>query len=655
MDSNQPQDNNQPLGNNPPVGNNQPTESTQSPVPPMRNNVNPKYLVAAAVGILLILLTVFAFIFPSAKGPTSQKQPPQQQPKRTSVEITPTSPVPVNNFDYTIPASASAGDKIEGEIMVTVKKGVTQKQVEAVIGGYDAQIVRTVPQIRLYILKVPVGQEDTILDQLSKNQLIENASRDYVTQIFAAANDQLYGQQWALKNTGQDGGTANADINVEPAWDITQGEGVKIGIIDSGINENHPDLEGKTIAKKAFITDSVEDNLGHGTHVAGIIAADTNNGQGVAGVCPKCQLIIAKTQGDDEKGSGTLAALAEGITWLADQDAMVINGSLGSLDTAPPLQNAVNYAIGKGVIFVAAAGNDHVNQKNYPAAYPGVISVAATDNKDKKASFSNFGSDWVRVAAPGENILSTMPTHPYGLQQTHPGTKIDYAAISGTSMASPVVAGVVGLLVGSTHAKSRDAVIARLYETADKIEGTGTSWEKGRVNAGKALEGAQARRPGQPNGYCISTEHECDSQTAPTDGPASGAKPAQPGQPGQSGQPKQCDKKYTLNNPMKKNFGDPNCDFTKDGLSKLLKELDPKNADKWFNKIVPCESKYNPNAYAPFSHSPDPAGTWGLYQMGRGLNGKNDHGDVEWKLQTSNAVNYNKGIGGTFSYWGCNR
>ncbi len=638
-------------GNDQSLNTDQPAPNNPAPPINLGNSSSRKYLVALGVGVFLAILSVIAFIFLSPKSTNKQTRPGTQSTNVSPSITISTSPTPIDNFHYETPIASSAGEKVEGEVMVTVKKNVTEQQLGEVIKIYNAKILRRVKAINLYVLKVPRGEEDAIIAGLSKNQLIEDASRDYVTQIFASVNDQLYGQQWALKNTGQpspDAGTPNADINAEPAWDITQGDGVKVGIVDSGINENHPDLAGKVIAAKTFMTDSIEDQLGHGTHVAGIIAANTNNGIGVAGVCPKCQLIIAKTQGDDPKGTGTLAALAEGITWVTDQGAMVINASLGSYQTEPPLQNAVTYAMSKGVIFVSAAGNDNADKQSYPAAYAGVISVASTDNKDKKSNFSNFGS-WVKVAAPGSNIMSTMPTHPYGLQETHPGINTDYGVISGTSMASPIVAGVVALLVGSTHAASRDAVIGRLYDTADKIEGTGSWWERGRVNAAKALEGAQARRPGQPNTYCISTENECDSAATPTAPPqASGGGAGVP-------QPGQCDKKYKLNNPLKKNFGDPNCDFTKDGLSKLLKELDPKNADKWFNKIIPCESEYNPNAYAPFSHSPDPAGTWGLFQMGRGRNGQYDHGDVEWKTQVRNAVQYNKGIGGSFDYWGCNR
>ncbi len=153
-----------------------------------------------------------------------------------------------------------------------------------------------------------------------------------------------------------------------------------------------------------------------------------------------------------------------------------------------------------------------------------------------------------------------------------------------------------------------------------------------------------------PEFECISDQNKC--KTTPTPEPTQPA--ARNDQP--SGN---CDTtKYAADiqkNPLKKNFGDPKCDFTKDGLYKLLKEADPATADKWFNTIAPCESGYNPNAYAPFSHSPDPAGTWGLFQMGRGLNGPLDHGDVEWKSQAKNAVGYNKKIGGSFRYWGCAR
>ena len=629
-------------------------ENTTSTIENDRKPLNPKLLIPLALAAIVILAAGFIFAL------YNSKKVAKQQPYQYSNKTTP-SPTPLKlDTSGIVPTTPPGAEYIPGQIIVKIKPNVSRGQLEEAIKQYNAKIIDTIEQLDRYVLEVPKGQETTIMNQLTKDGFVEKAEQNQVTHIFMSPNDEHYKEQWALKNTGQNvgGKTGKADINIETAWETLQGAGVKVAILDTGIDLGHPDLQGKVVAQQAFATDSIDDKMGHGTHVAGTIAANTNNSIGVAGVCPQCQLIIAKTQMDN--GLGELPPVAKALTWAADQGAKVINMSLGASEQSSAIEDAVNYAIKKGAVVVAASGNDHTDQKFYPAGYDNTVSVAATDITDQKASFSNYGT-WVKIAAPGVAIMATMPTHPYGFQEKKPGLKTNYDAIDGTSMAAPIVSGVVALIYGSSYGTSADAVIKRLYDTAEKIPGTGTYWTQGRVNAGKALEGATANQPGaKPDFKCISQIDKCNPDGSDPNKAKGGAKPASgSGQP-TAGQPKaNCDtSKYAADiqkNPLKKNFGDPNCDFTKDELFKLLKQIDPGNANKWFNTIVPCESTYNPNTYAPFSNSPDPAGTWGLYQMGRGRNGQYDHGDVEWKIQTSNAVNYNKKIGGTFAYWGCNK
>jgi thermitase len=254
-----------------------------------------------------------------------------------------------------------------------------------------------------------------------------------------------------------------------------------IAILDTGIDQRHKDLAGKIAASHNFTKSrTLNDKVGHGTHVAGSAAALTNNSRiGVAGTCPECLPYNVKVVGDD--GTGTLSSLASGITWSANNGAEVINMSLGSTSGSRTLRDAVDYAWGKGVLLVAAAGNYSTKAPFYPAYYDHVIAVAATNDKDAKPKFSDYGT-WVDVAAPGVNILSTWPHN-----RDHPDGRYKY--LSGTSMATPHVAGVAGL-VWSTNlcaASNNTCVRDRIESTADQIPGTGTFWTYGRINAYKAV------------------------------------------------------------------------------------------------------------------------------------------------------------------------
>lgn len=381
---------------------------------------------------------------------------------------------------------------VAGQIIVKFKPQYTTAQINAYLQQFHASIKETITGINQTVVKVPAGQEDTISQELKNGPYIEAVQRDYTTHAFFTPDDPYFDVQYAFNNTGQavlgHAGTANADIHAEEAWGVTQGSGVKVAILDTGINLNQPDLAGKVILQKSFVSGvtSVEDGSGHGTHVAGIIAADTNNGVGVAGTCPGCELIIGKIL--DDSGSGTSSDAVAGITWAAQNGAKVINMSLGTTDSSSEslYQQAVTYATQQGAIVVAAAGNDGINQMNYPAAVPGVVSVAATTNTDAKASYSNFGS-WVQIAAPGDNILSTGPTHTFQIEPFGYDTSAPYYYLSGTSMATPYVSGVAALIASTSYGTTPQAVINRLYSTADKIAGTGTDWVNGRVDAAAAV------------------------------------------------------------------------------------------------------------------------------------------------------------------------
>jgi thermitase len=224
-------------------------------------------------------------------------------------------------------------------------------------------------------------------------------------------------------------------IHAPAGWDWTTGSGwVNIAILDTGVDLYHPDLMYKNLPGWDFVNnDSIpQDDNGHGTHVAGIAAASSNNGIGVAGVNWGANILPVKVL--NSSGGGTYANVAAGITWATDHGAQVINLSLGGSFPSLVLENAVNYAYDRGVILVAATGNAGVGSVLYPAAYPPVIAVAATDSTNTRASFSNYGPQ-VDVAAPGASIYSAFPGGGYGYR-------------SGTSMAAPHVSGLAAILRG---------------------------------------------------------------------------------------------------------------------------------------------------------------------------------------------------------------
>ena len=224
--------------------------------------------------------------------------------------------------------------------------------------------------------------------------VIASIEPDYEVRVEQTPNDPDFSQQWGM-----------AKIQAPQAWDVTRGSSsVKVAIVDTGIKLNHPDLAAKIVAARNFTTSStVDDVYGHGTHVAGIAAAVTNNGLGVAGVGYNASLMSVKVLGDT--GSGYHSDIANGIIWATDNGANVINMSLGGPSSSTTLQQAVDYAWSHGVVVVAAAGNGGNSVPSYPGAYANVIGVAATDPNDRLYSFSTYG-DWVDVAAPG-NALST--------------------------------------------------------------------------------------------------------------------------------------------------------------------------------------------------------------------------------------------------------
>ncbi|QNE22711.1 S8 family serine peptidase [Kribbella qitaiheensis] len=272
------------------------------------------------------------------------------------------------------------------------------------------------------------------------------------------------------------------------AWDLTKTAGAQtVAVLDTGIDAGHPDLAGRVLAGRNEIQPGTtpNDNNGHGTMTAGIIGANTNNGAGVAGVAWNVKILPVKVL--DSSGSGPDSVIIAGINWAANNGARVINMSLGGDGDDSLLHDAVKAAVAKGVVVVAAAGNTGVNVPHFPASYPEVLSVAATDNNGALTSFSTQG-DWVDIAAPGWNIISTGPR---GLT---PAGYLPYWTNSGTSFSAPMVAGVAALLRNKFPSYTPAQIMDRLKSTARDAgpRGLDPFYGAGILDAYNALGGAWA-------------------------------------------------------------------------------------------------------------------------------------------------------------------
>ncbi|HEY6475887.1 MAG TPA: S8 family peptidase, partial [Polyangia bacterium] len=309
-------------------------------------------------------------------------------------------------------------------------------------------------------------------------------------------NDTCFKYQWHLRQIG-----------MPNAWKQGNGKGAIVAVIDTGVTKVGDLTETKFVPGYNFVANNAnaDDDHGHGTHVAGTIAESTNNGIGVAGVAYGASIMPLKVL--SARGSGSLGGIAQAIRWAADHGANVINMSLGGPMAAGTLASAVKYAHGQGVVVVAAAGNDGRGRVSYPARYPGVIAVAATQDDGATTFYSNWGPE-IDIAAPGGNTRGD--AHGGILQHTIvPGntSHTDYLYFMGTSMASPHVAGVAALIVGA-GVKKPDAVEQILLATAAKPKGRETTaggrvddhYGAGIVDAAAALRKARGGRNGEELG-----------------------------------------------------------------------------------------------------------------------------------------------------------
>jgi subtilisin family serine protease len=352
---------------------------------------------------------------------------------------------------------------IPGEVIIKFKATATETEKNRVRQELGGSHLRGFGRIRAELRRLGTLSVEEAVAQYRGHPKIEYIEPNYVLHVVETPNDPRFNELYGLLNTGQTGGSPGADIHATTAWDVFTGSGqVLIGVIDTGVDYTHPDLAaniwtnpgeiaGNGIDDDAngFIDDTrgwdfrnddndPMDDHGHGSHVSGTIGAVGNNGIGVVGVCWNVKIVPLKFLSGS--GSGTTADAVDAVAYATQIGVRLTSNSWGGGGFSQALFDAIQDANLNGILFVAAAGNSGVNtdtSPHYPSSYnlPNIIAVAATDHNDNLASFSNFGATTVDIAAPGVNILSTFPGNNYG-------------SISGTSMATPHVAGAFGLVFG---------------------------------------------------------------------------------------------------------------------------------------------------------------------------------------------------------------
>lgn len=395
-----------------------------------------------------------------------------------ALSVTAVSAVLVNRYAPDLQASGTPGDTLQTPLvgstavpetsiaqrvdfsrkLIQTRSDAGRPAVEATVAALGGSVIDQVDETT-YVVKLPEAEVDTATAALEQSDAIANVGTDYPITVTADTID------WGVER-----------ITAPTVWPKTTGESVKVAILDTGIDANHPDLQGRVVAQRDFITESEQaiDNHGHGTHVAGTIAA-LQNDTGYVGAAPGVQLVVAKVLNDE--GIGYLSDVIEGIRWAESQGAKVMNFSIGSPYDAPALEDALADAARTGVIHVAAAGNTNGGALNYPARYNSVISVGAVSQTDELASFSAVGADFV---APGVGITSTTPGG-------------SYATWSGTSMAAPHVSGAVALLV----ANGKTDIPAALSQGATDLGASGTdaTYGAGLVNLDASVNGKDTTAP----------------------------------------------------------------------------------------------------------------------------------------------------------------
>lgn len=355
-------------------------------------------------------------------------------------------------------------------LLVSPRAGLPAADFRALLAVHGGQ-ARKMGQSELYVVDLPAGvSERTVQQRLARHRLLKFAELDRRIAPAYAANDPYLGSEWHL-----------ATIGAPAAWDLSQGAGVTIAILDSGVDGTHPDLAARMVAGWNFYDGNADtsDANGHGTAVAGAAAATSDNAAGVAAVAGKANLMPVRIA--DANAYAYWSTVAQGLTWAADHGARVANISYNGVAGSSTVANAANYLRSKGGLVVVAAGNDGTDPGF--AATTAMIPVSATNSADQRTSWSNYGA-FVALAAPGDGIWTT-------------NRGGGYSAWSGTSFASPITAGVVALMMSRRPDLPNTTIESLLYASAKDLgtPGRDTSFGYGRVDAAAAVAAAAAAAP----------------------------------------------------------------------------------------------------------------------------------------------------------------
>ncbi|UCG45130.1 MAG: peptidase S8 [Candidatus Bathyarchaeota archaeon] len=375
-----------------------------------------------------------------------------------------------------LPAAAGAAstpDALEfvpGEVIVGFE--AIPANIAQAIEARGGHVAREIPALKAFVVTVPAGKEEDFIQRIQNIPGFKYAEQNGIVRATHIPNDPKWAQLWNMRI-----------IQADDAWDIHMGStSVVIAIVDTGIDYNHEDLATRYVPGGYDWVNSDNDPWDdhyHGTHCAGIAAAVMDNNKGVVGVA-QSSLWAEKVL--DHNGNGEWDDLANAITHATDNGADIISMSLGGYGYSFTVDSACSYAWTNGVLLVGAAGNDNLNidvYAHYPAAYDTVMAIAATTSSDARWGLSNYGNR-IEVSAPGASVYSTMPNNNYG-------------SLSGTSMATPHVAGVAALLWSYTPSLSNTQMRSRLHQAVDDLGAPGKDiyFGYGRINAYKALTGGE--------------------------------------------------------------------------------------------------------------------------------------------------------------------
>jgi subtilisin family serine protease len=459
---------------------------------------------ASSLSLGISWLLVLAVLFGSASAANGQSivraaaKPPASANSTVSgtPASTPSATAPAAVTAPTAPApaeSASSKSFVPGHILVQPRPGLSNAEFDKALAPHGGKVIGRLGNLNVFVVALPPNaSEQAVASILAHNPHFKFAEVDQLVSADLTPNDAYFASEWHLQT-----------VDATSAWNSSTGYGITVAILDSGIDATHPDLQGQLVPGWNFYDNNsnTSDVYGHGTKVAGVVAALGNNGMGVAGIAWNAKVMPVRVS--DTSGVGTWSAIASGLNWAADRGAKVANLSF-AVQSSSTTQTAAQYFRNKGGVVVNSAGNYGVLDPT--AASDALVSVSATDSTDTLASWSSYGP-YVDLSAPGVGIWTTTVGGGYG-------------AVSGTSFSSPLTAGVAALMMAANPALSPSQIVSLLKSTAVDLGATGSDYYfgSGRVNAGAAVLAAVQARGSDTAAPAVAI-------TAPTGGTVSGVVP----------------------------------------------------------------------------------------------------------------------------------